>query len=114
MSLEVFQNPASAKVSGFTNAQFKKLDEIYCRAAAAKVLIYRTVDCDFDEGVASYTYYKSKFHAPALQFIIRRVGPRTSMYEVYAQGRGLVAKSGDFKRAAARLDEEVEALLKGG
>jgi hypothetical protein len=111
MSLEILNNPALMKASGFTNVQFKKLDALYLRAAAMKVLTCRTVECDFDEGVASYTYYKAENHPPMLQFVIRRVGPRATMYEVYLQTKGRIAKSGDFKKAYTRLEEEIEALL---
>ena len=97
--------------SGFTNAQFKKLDGLYLRAAAMKVLTYRSVECDFDEGVASYTYYKVEGHTPYLQFIIRKVGPRTTMYEVFMQDKGRVVKSGVFEKAFERLQMEVEKLL---
>ena len=97
--------------SGFTNVQFKKLDGLYLQASAAKALTYRTVDCDFDEGVATYTYYKSQHFAPYLSFVIRRVGPRTTMYEVFLQDKGRIIKSGVFEKAFERLQSEVEALL---
>ena len=57
MTFEIINNPAFLAKMGFTNAQFKKLDGLYLRAAGEKVLTYRAVDWDFDEGVASYTYY---------------------------------------------------------
>ena len=98
--------------SGFTTAQFRKLDELYSRAAAQKILNYRTVEANFDEGTASYTYYQSPSQAPLFQFVIRKVGPRTMIYEVYAQGRGRIAKSGMFERAYERLSDEIVALLK--
>lgn len=97
--------------SGFTNAQFKKLDGLYLQAAAAHVLNYRSVECDFDEGVASYTYYVTEGQAALLQFIIRKVGPRTTMYEVYKQGKGRIAKSGVFERAFERLAAEITQLM---
>ena len=97
--------------SGFTNTQFKKLDGLYLMAAAKHLLTFRTVDCDFDEGVASYTYYKSEHLSPYLSFVIRRVGPRTTMYEVYLQDKGRVAKSGVFEKAFERLQAEVENLF---
>ena len=97
--------------SGFTNAQFKKLDGLYLVAVAQKALAHRTVECDFDEGVASYTYYKAEHQSPYLQFLIRRVGPRTTMYELYLQGKGRIVKSGMFEKAYARLQSEVEVLL---
>lgn len=97
--------------SGFTSSQFKKLDGLYLQAAAAKVLTYRTVECDFDEGLASYTYYKSEHFAPYLQFLIRKVGPRTTMYELYLQDKGRIIKSGVFDKAFERLEQEIEKLL---
>ena len=86
------------------------LDGLYLQSAAQGILIYRTVECDFDEGVASYTYYKSEHFAPYLQFVIRRVGPRTTMYEVYLQDKGRIAKSGVFEKAFERLKEQVEDI----
>jgi len=96
--------------SGFTNAQFKKLDALYLQAASRKLLYDRAIDCDFDEGVASYTYYKAQNHEPAFRFVIRKVGPRATMYEVFVQGRGRVIKSGVFEKAYERLREEIEGL----
>lgn len=97
--------------SGFTNAQFKKLDGLYLQAAAASVLTYRSVECDFDQGVASYTYYKSEHMSPYLQFVIRKVGPRATMYEVFMQDKGRIAKSGVFQKAFEKLKSEIEALF---
>ena len=100
----------SSHPSGFTNAQFKKLDGLYLQACAVKTLTYRTVDCDFDEGIASYTYYKSEHFKPYLSFVIRRVGPRTTMYEVFMQDKGRIFKSGVFEKAFERLQSEIETL----
>jgi len=111
MSFRIINNPGFQPVTGFTNAQFKKLDDLYCRAAAAKVLIYRTVECDFDEGVASYTYYQSENQPPYLQFFIRKVGPQTLMYEVFKHSKGRIAKSGVFDKAYEKLQSEVEEIL---
>jgi len=108
---EIIPFSTQSHASGFTNVQFKKLDGLYLRAAAVKVLTYRSVECDFDEGVASYTYYKSEGHAPYLQFIIRKVGPRATMYELYLQDKGRVAKSGVFEKAFERLKVEIESLF---
>lgn len=96
--------------SGFNRSQFKKLDALYLQAAAAKTLIYRTVECDFDEGVASYTYYKAQGQSPYLQFLIRKVGPRNTMFELYKQDKGRIAKSGLFERVLAVLKEEIGCL----
>ena len=96
--------------SGFTKAQFRMLDGLYLQAAAHKALTYRTVECDFDEGIASYTYYRSEHFAPTLKFIIRQVGPRTTMFEVYMQDKGRVMKSGVFEKAFERLKGEIQDL----
>lgn len=114
MTFEVINNPQFLAKAGFTKAQFRKLDDLYCRASAAKVLIYRTVECDFEEGAARYTYYQSESHAPSFQFVITKVGPREMMYEAYAAGRGRIAKSGLFERAFAVLEAEIEALIHAG
>ena len=111
MTFEVINNPAYLAKMGFTNGQFKQLDGLYLRAAAVKVLNYRAVDCDFDEGVVTYTYYQSEGQAPYLQFVIRKVGPRALMYEVYKNAKGRIAKSGVFERAFEKLKGEVEGLL---
>lgn len=111
MSFKVINNPDFAAKTGFTNAQFKKLDGLYLRAAADKALTYRTVECDFEAQEARYTYYKSQGRAPFLQFLIRRIGPQDMMYEVYKRGAGRIAKSGVFEKACARLRSEIEALL---
>lgn len=114
MSDKVITIPGFAKhgdhPSGFTQSQFKRLDGLYLQAAAQKTLTYRTVECDFDEGLASYTYYQSAQQSPHLQFIIRQVGPRATMYEVYLQGKGRIAKSSLFERAYERLEQEIQSL----
>jgi hypothetical protein len=114
MSFTVITNPSFGSVSGFTQSQFKKLDDLYCRAASAKALTYRTVDCDFEAGVASYTYYQSQGHAPFLTFRIIRAGPKDMMYEVYKQGQGRIAKSGLFDRAFEVLRDAIESLMTPG
>ncbi len=110
MTFKVIHNPAFTQPAGFTQGQFRKLDQLYCKAASEKTLTYRTVDCDFDEGVASYTYYLTGSHVPYLQFLIKKVGPRTTMFEVFKQGKGRIAKSGVFDRAYEKLSEEVALL----
>lgn len=110
MTFEVIDNPAFFQPAGFTKAQFRKLDQLYCLAASDKILTYRTVECNFDEGVAIYTYYKSENHPPYLQYIIRRVCPRTTMFELFKQGSGRIAKSGLFDRIYDKLCSEIEAL----
>lgn len=111
MGFEVITNPSFAAKTGFTQSQFKKLDDLYCRAASAKILTYRTVECDFDEGVASYTYYKTQNESPYLQFVLRKVGPKDMMYEVFKQGEGRIAKSGVFDKAYSTLREKIEELF---
>ncbi len=111
MTFRVIDNPAMQAKTGFTTAQFRKLDGLYLRAASEKSLTYRTVECDFDEGVASYTYYERENSPPFLQFVIRKVGPRTMMYEVFMGAKGRVAKSGVFERAFDKLEVEIESLL---
>jgi hypothetical protein len=111
MSFDVINNPAQLAKTGFTNAQFKKLDDLYCRAAAAKILTYRTVECDFDEGVASYTYYQSQTQTASYKFVISKLGPQAMMYEVYKAGSGRIAKSGVFERAYEKLRAEIESIL---
>lgn len=110
MVFEVINNPAFSQAPGFTQEQFRKLDQLYCMSASRKALNYRTVDCDFELGLASYTYYVSSQHAPYLQFAIRQVGPKTMMYEVYKQDKGRIVKSGVFDRAYERLCQEIECL----
>ena len=104
MSENIITIPLGAKgdhPSGFTQSQFRRLDGLYIQAAGEKTITYRTVECDFDEGVASYTYYKTASQSPLFQFVIRRIGPRTTMYEVFANGKGRIAKSGIFDRDPA-------------
>lgn len=108
---EIIPFSPRSHASGFTNGQFKALDGLYLRAAASGALTYRTVECDFDEGVASYTYYKSEHFAPHIQFIIRRVGPRNTMYEVFLRDKGRIVKSGLFEKAFEKLKSEIEALF---
>lgn len=96
---------------GFSQSQFRKLDQMYCLAAARKALTYRSVECDFDEGIASYTYYMAEHSPPYLQFIIRKVGPKATMYELYKQGKGRVLKSGLFERAYEGLEAEVYQII---
>lgn len=107
---EIIPFSSQSHASGFTNAQFKKLDGLYLQCMAKKTLTYRSVECDFDEGVASYTYYQSEHMTAYLQFVIRKVGPRTTMYEVFLKDKGRICKSGLFERAFEVLSEEIAAL----
>lgn len=110
MVFEVINNPTLIARAGFSNAQFKKLDGLYLQAAAEKLLNYRTVECDFDEGLASYTYYVSDKHTPFIQFVLRKVGPGSMMYEIYKQDKGRIFKSGVFDRAFDQLKANFERL----
>ncbi len=110
MAFEVINNPIFFQPAGFTALQFRKLDQLYCRSASIKLLNYRSVECDFDNSVATYTYYKSENHPPYLQFIIRKVGPNTVMFELFKQNKGRIAKSGVFEKVYLKLCEEIEAL----
>ena len=113
MNFKVIHNPAYEQKSGFTRYQFQKLDQLYIRAASKKVLTYRTVECDFDAGVASYTYYQSVSESACFQFVIRRVGPQTTMFELFEQGKGRVLKSTVFDKVFARLQENVDDMIDG-
>lgn len=110
MTFEVIHNPAFVQPAGFTTSQFRKLDQLYCRSASSGQISDRTVECDFDQGVLSYTYYRSVSHSPYLQFVIRKVGPRATMFEVYKLGKGRISKSGVFNFAYERLVQEIEHL----
>jgi hypothetical protein len=113
MSFQVIDNPdyiSKNRNSGFTNCQFKKLDALFLKYASLKLLNYRGVQCDFEEGVFEYHYHKTRHHPALYTFIIRRVGPRTTMYEVWLLDKGRVFKSGLFDRALNKLESELETL----
>ena len=113
MSFDVIDNPhfkEKAHTAGFSNVQFKQLDALYLKAASLKTLASRSVDCDFDEGLFEYSYYKSAQRPPFLRFIIRRVGPRTNMYELWHHEKGKILQSGLFERVYERLREDIESL----
>lgn len=114
MTFTVIDNPDFNKFkvrAGFKNTEFKALAGLYSQAASQKALYDIAVDVDFDTGVCTFTYYQSNNYVPTLQFLIRQVGPRTNMYEVYKEGKGRIAKSGLFERAFERLEKEVEDLM---
>ena len=98
-------------VRTFKNHEFRLLDGLFSRAASVKALNDRAIDVNLDEGACYFTYYRAENAAPYLQFVIRRVGPKTSMYELYKEGKGRITKSGLFERTYERLVEEVEALM---
>lgn len=110
MSFHVIHSLAEDHHSGFTQGQFRKLDQLYCVAAARGSLPHRTVECDFDQGIASYTYYIKDQSAPYLQFVIRRVGVRSTMFELFKAGKGRIEKSGLFERTYERLRQEIDLL----
>lgn len=112
MVFQVIDNPDFGKFrarSGFKNAEFRLLAGLFSRAASAKALMDMAVDVDFEEGTCTISYYKTRYE-PSLRFVVRHVGPKTVMYEVYRAEKGLIAKSGLFQRAYERLTEEIEAL----
>lgn len=114
MDFRVIDNPDFKKFktqSGFKNSEFKRLAGLFSRAASFKVLYDIGLDVNFDEGVCTFTYYKSNAYKPFLQFVIRHVGPHTSLYELYMDGRGRIARSELFNRVFERLEREIEALL---
>lgn len=113
MNLTVIHNPAFEKIerAGFTRYQFQKLDALYLRAIQAKILTCRMVDCDFEEGVAVFSYAKAESHPPLFRFVIRQVGPRQVMYELYQQGKGRAYKSGLFDRVYEKLEAAITAML---
>lgn len=110
MSSNVINVQINQQHSGFTQGQFRKLDQLYCAAAAQRLLTHRSVECDFDEGVASYTYYITPHTPPYLQFVIRKVGPRATMFEIFKAGQGRIGKSGIFERSFDILEQEINAL----
>ena len=113
MSENVINGPflKKAQKAGFTNFQFKQLDGLFIRAAAEKALSYRSVDCDFEEGIAEFAYYKGEHQPYLFKFVIHQVGPRTVMYEIWTREKGRVFKSGLFERAYERLSQEIETLI---
>lgn len=110
MSTNIIHTPSFSQPAGFTQRQFRLLDQLYCVAASHRTLTYRTVDCDFDDGVARYTYYLADQSVPYLQFVIRKVSVKATMFEVFKQGKGRIAKSGLFERTYDVLQSEVDAL----
>ncbi|HCQ71069.1 MAG: hypothetical protein CL570_07335 [Alphaproteobacteria bacterium] len=110
MTFRVIDNPSHKAHAGFKAHQFRMLDALYLQGVSQKTLSYRTVECDFDAGTASYTYYKSQQSQPFLQFIIRKVGPHTVHFELYKTQKGRIAKSGLFERTYNKLVSELESL----
>lgn len=120
MSFRVITNPdfpgkggkSFGEGSSFTNYQFRKLDTLFSEAAKTNTLTYRAVDWDYDKGIASYTYHKTSSHTPLFQVIKVKVGPQTTMYELFGDAtRGKIAKSEKFESVYERLRSEIEDIL---
>lgn len=114
MVFEVIDNPDFHKFkagAGFRNSQFKKLAGLFSRGASAKVLFDMSVDVDFEAGVCTVIYYQSSSYQPFMQFMIKQVGPRTTMYELWQEGKGRIAKSELFDRVFEKLCEHIEPLI---
>lgn len=110
---EVINNPnlqKFSKRSGFRNHEFKHLAGLFSWGSSRKLLFDMAVDVDFEEKTCTVTYYRSNAYVPYLQFIVRQVGPKTDMYELYMEEKGRIMKSGLFSRAYERLKSEVESL----
>ena len=114
MTFEVINNPDYQKFqkrSGFKNSEFKKLAGLFSHGASSKVLYDMAVDVDFEEKTCTITYFQSNAYQPFLQFVVRQVGPRTDMYEIFKEGKGRIFKSGLFDRAFEKMKLEVDVLL---
>lgn len=110
----MINNPNFQKDSqrvGFKNHEFKKLAGLFSWGATHKVLYDISVDVDFEDNLATFTYHQSNSYTPFLTFMIRQVGPRTTMYEVWKEGKGRITKSGMFERSFERLQTEVHSLV---
>jgi len=113
MAFQVIDNPDYHKfkaASGFKNHEFKLLAGLYSRAAAEKALYDIAVDVDFDAGTCRFAYYRTANAPPCLELVIRQVGPRNNMYELYKEGKGRITKSGLFNKVYERLEQEVADL----
>ncbi len=110
MAFTVISNPALPGPQGFSPGEFRKLDLLYCEAASRKLLTHRSVDCDFDSGVLSYSYAKSQMHEPILSVVIRRFSQTSTQYELYQEGKGRVLRTGLFERIYERLAEEIRRI----
>ena len=96
--------------SGFRNVEFKLLAGLFSRASCRKLIYDMAVDVDMERGMCSFAYHRARNAPASLVFVVLHVGPHTSMYEVWREGRGRIAKSGLFARAFERLEAEIEAL----
>jgi hypothetical protein len=97
--------------SGLTPYQFRKIDQVFCVAASKKVLCYRSVGCDFDEGVMTISFAQSEHHSLAISFVARKVGPKVTMYELYIEGKGRAEKSALFDRVFESFRQYVADLM---
>ena len=114
MAFKVIDNPDFKKFkdhTGFKNHEFKKLAGLYRLGASAKALHDMAVDVDFEEKTCMVTYYQSNMHIPSLQFIVKQVGPRTIMYELFKHEKGRIAKSELFDRVFQRLEQEIMDII---
>lgn len=114
MDLTVIENPEYKKFksrAGFRHAEFRLLAGLFSRGASVKAVQDMAVDVDFDEGICTFTYMRGSHPKPYLQFVVRHVGPRVSMYELYMDGKGRIARSGLFERVYERLESEITALM---
>lgn len=96
--------------SGFSNRQFRRLDALFLEAVQDKTLMHRAVSCDFDKGVARFTFHKTEHQPPVLEFRAVRAGPRHTLFELYKREGGLIARSALFDRVYDRLEEEIRVL----
>ena len=97
--------------SGISNSQFRRIDQVYGLAVSKNVLTYRSVQCDFDKGEMTIALAKSPNHGPIISFVANKVGPKTTMYELYMEKKGRIAKSALFDRVFERYRDEVEHLI---
>lgn len=97
--------------SGISKSQFRRIDQVFSRAVAEKTLTYRTVDCDFDKGTMMISLAETPYHSPSVAFAANKVGPQTTMYELYVEGKGRVVKSTLFDRVFEAYRDTVESLI---
>lgn len=106
------EGQGEARRSIFTAAQFQKIDGLFLRAASVKALNHRTVECDFNSGVATYSYFKQEGGLAELWFVVsKKDGPPYMMYEVYKRGGRQLAHTGVFDTAYERLRTEIEKFI---
>lgn len=118
MKLRVIENPnppakkaLPSDKSFFNRREFGQIASLFSRAATYKALHKIAVDVSEDQKHGSITLHRSAQCPGYMQLQITKFGPKNTMYEVYQQGKGRVAKSGLFTRAYEKLAEEVEALM---